>query len=114
MPGFSAPAGMDLANVTRALTRCPEGTFRAGLGAYTAAGVPCTSCGSGLSTLPGIDGATSRDACLVAPGAGFNAATGTAADCPVGSVSRVGVLLGSVFVVVLPPPDFVLCDTSPR
>lgn len=86
LPGFGAPAGIDLNDVARELTRCPEATFRSVLGAYSAGGVACTPCGSGLCTLPGIDGATSRDECLVAPGSGWDAATSTAADCRIGTV----------------------------
>lgn len=85
-PGFNAPANLTIGATAQALLRCPANTYRAGTTAYNpTVGLTCTPCATGLRTLPFVDGATSRDACLVAPGSGFNAATGTAAECTVGS-----------------------------
>lgn len=84
-PGFNAPAGLAIGAGAPILSRCPANTYRAGTTAYNpSVGLTCTPCATGLRTLPFVDGATSRDACLVAPGSGFNAATGTAAECTVG------------------------------
>lgn len=86
LPGFSAVSGLTAG--AAALTACPANNFRAGTVAYNAgSGNPCTSCPSGMQTLPGVQGATSGDACLAPPGWGWSAVTQTATICPVGTVS---------------------------
>ena len=84
MAGFSAASGATLG--TTPATPCAANTYRVGAIAYNSgAGIPCTSCPTNMRTLTGVEGATSKDACLVPPGYGWVAGSGTAADCAIGT-----------------------------
>ena len=80
--GYTAPPGAE-PGVTN-LTICPEDTYRAGDVPFkAAAGVPCTPCRANMVTQ--AEGETSADACVAPPGYGWNAATGAASICPLGT-----------------------------
>jgi hypothetical protein len=84
VPGYAAAPGATL-GATPA-TPCPEESYRAGAAPYDAvAGITCTPCPA--ETKADAPGADSESACLAPPGFGWDAASGAAKPCPVGSFS---------------------------
>ena len=84
VPGFNASKADSLSKSVA--QPCPANTYRSGAAPYSLDGVPCTPCKQGLATTPGVQAATTENACLVPPGLGWRSATGDAVTCAVGSV----------------------------
>jgi len=82
-PGYSADAGVAIGEVNA--TVCTANTYRSNEVLYdNTTATTCVSCPDNMQTLPGVEGATSPDACLAKPGYGWNAAQGNATVCDLG------------------------------
>jgi hypothetical protein len=70
---------------TDVATQCAADTYGLLEREYSGTAIPCTACPTNMKTLPGVLGATSKDACLAPPGYGWDSANQVAVQCANGT-----------------------------